>query len=82
MCGAPATLSLTHARTFPEDFLAIARSPDAGRIAGFSGDRHLAINYRERRFARRQDFLHVNCMARNYRSRRETPNHEYVGWFT
>ena len=63
MCGAPATLSLPHARTFPEDFLAIARPPDAGRIAGLSGDRNPAITRRERGFARRQDLLHVSCTA-------------------
>ena len=100
MCGAPATLSLPHARTFPEDFLAIARPPDAGRIASLSGDRNPAITCRERGFARRQDLLHVNCMAgrtlfpsgdpaivsgspfRHYRSRKGTPSHECVGWFT
>lgn len=98
-CGAPATLSLPHARTFPEDFLAIARPPNAGRIAGLSDDRNPAVTRRERGFARRQDLLLVSCMAGRalFRLaiqplfectfptlplRRETPSHEFVGWFT
>jgi hypothetical protein len=47
MWGAPATLSLSHARTLPEDFLAIARPLDAGRTAGFSDGRGPAVADRE-----------------------------------